>query len=1143
MKVMKKALLLILLVLSALRLAEEDAAMRAGEREVSETGKGAPTSAGARWKELAVPKSRSEALAWQEKMLRLAKENPRKAMAESLSWAEWVALPQEIKEVVERPFSEVGEYIVSTYCFGREHGHDMPVRRQARMGGVYYEAQVYGGMLGLGSKEGMPMRGFVLKELAVISDRPVERVEGENLEAALELFGRGSAAGTSWTSGETTEGKGRALLIGGKIFEVGEQDEAEIQSVLRAAQRSLHPQSFGMAFGAGGRLGAGLFEAAAARQAAAQAGSLWAETPKKVLAVRISYSSSPTAFSLSPAAVSSAMGIASDALRRFSYGKTWMETTNITLVLPDSKEAFEAAGPLVIRDTVRAELDNLGMNREQFDIIMHFLPQMGGPAFGWAGLANARDSFINGPLAGGGFGPPTLNTVLLHELGHNYGLGHAHSWLSLTGNGGISRVMPDGTAGEHAEYGDIFDVMGNELSGDGHFGPRMKAHLNWLEEKDILTVRSNGIYRVFQFDHAEARNQSGKLALRIVSPAGEENWIALRKNIPGQLTSVVPGAYIVRTDAGTWQASGALQTLVDTSPYSQLDQSADAADPLLAVGKSYVEPVGAFTVTTLAMGGISPGAYVDLQIIFHEPSIAWYADAGHKTNGLAGSYFNETLRWSDEQDWLVVPGRTVTHRRVDDPAAFFLPSFGKRPGGLTGGMEEDWDEFSVQWDGWLEVRRPSILGLISDDGSRIWIDRNQDGRFENDAEEMLSNHWGNAGIWRSPPTAVLSPGSYRVRIQYEEGQFGNFFVLRAAEATVRLFTDASMTTEGFVASYLAQDMRGVPVEKDWRVKQAISGSRIETYPSFFGSRSFGALADVGLSWGINGTDEDWDNFAIQWDGYISNSVPMRLGTITEDGCRMFVDMNGDGVLEENFRERFVTGWPNLDYVMWGARTPVIPPGMRAIRIQYTELDRGNRFMLASLAHQPPTWNILMQSRVFNGMEHLAQSRTIGEDFTIELWVRTTDASGSAANWREGKVLADASHTSAKGDFGVTLGAGRVLFGVEQSETMRSGFVADGNWHFVAAVRDQRGGKLRLYVNGELCGETGAVSGSLNASDNIYLGARADGSRGFIGTIERFTVWTVARNAVEVVTDLHLSRQSRWPDTGQMRITPQGGGIS
>jgi len=98
--------------------------------------------------------------------------------------------------------------------------------------------------------------------------------------------------------------------------------------------------------------------------------------------------------------------------------------------------------------------------------------------------------------------------------------------------------------------------------------------------------------------------------------------------------------------------------------------------------------------------------------------------------------------------------------------------------GLTGGTDENWDYFSVQWDGFLRVYQPMRFATISDDGSRMWIDLDGNRRFAPVGSEFINNHWGQGQGWTTGSVSTtVAPGTYQLRLQYEDGNGGNRFAL------------------------------------------------------------------------------------------------------------------------------------------------------------------------------------------------------------------------------------------------------------------------------------------------------------------------------------------------------------------------------
>jgi hypothetical protein len=132
-------------------------------------------------------------------------------------------------------------------------------------------------------------------------------------------------------------------------------------------------------------------------------------------------------------------------------------------------------------------------------------------------------------------------------------------------------------------------------------------------------------------------------------------------------------------------------------------------------------------------------------------------------------------------------------------------------------------------------------------------------------------------------------------------------------------------------------------------------------------------------------------------------------------------------------------------------------------------------------------------------------RSVAEDFTIALWVRTThpgnpgnDPSNPGNDWWQGRGLVDGELAGTFNDFGTSVMDGKFVFGTGEpgpafeSETSvwSASRIDDGNWHHLAAVREANTGKQTVYVDGR---EEGAVTGS--------TGPKADPQRLRIGAIQ------------------------------------------
>lgn len=114
------------------------------------------------------------------------------------------------------------------------------------------------------------------------------------------------------------------------------------------------------------------------------------------------------------------------------------------------------------------------------------------------------------------------------------------------------------------------------------------------------------------------------------------------------------------------------------------------------------------------------------------------------------------------------------------------------------------------------------------------------------------------------------------------------------------------------------------------------------------------------------------------------------------------------------------------------------------------------------------------------------------DFTVEMWLlaESANAAGSITpgannNWINGNVFFDRDRFGVVRAWGASLGAGRVAFGVRDSnDTFRTIVgttdIRDGQWHHVALVRDISATEISIYVDGvREATSTSAGSGSLS----------------------------------------------------------------
>ncbi len=115
--------------------------------------------------------------------------------------------------------------------------------------------------------------------------------------------------------------------------------------------------------------------------------------------------------------------------------------------------------------------------------------------------------------------------------------------------------------------------------------------------------------------------------------------------------------------------------------------------------------------------------------------------------------------------------------------------------------------------------------------------------------------------------------------------------------------------------------------------------------------------------------------------------------------------------------------------------------------------------------------------------------SVSNNFTIAFWVKTTTTGGSG-QWYAGKGLVDGEMPGQVNDFGITLVGTTAAFGVGNPDTTiyTTSAINDGNWHHIAATRDNVSGQMNLYFDGSLQATASGPTGTRDAPNNLKIGA-------------------------------------------------------
>ena len=169
-----------------------------------------------------------------------------------------------------------------------------------------------------------------------------------------------------------------------------------------------------------------------------------------------------------------------------------------------------------------------------------------------------------------------------------------------------------------------------------------------------------------------------------------------------------------------------------------------------------------------------------------------------------------------------------------------------------------------------------------------------------------------------------------------------------------------------------------------------------------------------------------------------------------------------------------------------------------------------------------TGKVEAQAAQFNGSTgHVVIPRSITDDFTISLWIKTTDnAAWSGAQWWNGKGLVDGEIGGGGADFGTALVDGKFVLGVGSTggdtTVASSANINDGAWHHVAATRDNTSGAMKVYVDGVQSGAGTGPTGSRTWPTTLRIGALRPGSNYFTGTLDDIRLYDRALGPGEVL---------------------------
>ncbi|KOY86440.1 hypothetical protein AD998_10040 [bacterium 336/3] len=174
------------------------------------------------------------------------------------------------------------------------------------------------------------------------------------------------------------------------------------------------------------------------------------------------------------------------------------------------------------------------------------------------------------------------------------------------------------------------------------------------------------------------------------------------------------------------------------------------------------------------------------------------------------------------------------------------------------------------------------------------------------------------------------------------------------------------------------------------------------------------------------------------------------------------------------------------------------------------------------AQQPPG----NRGMYFDGVDDQVKSPAINlNNFTIEFWIKTTQTGGTTTFWQNGFGLVDAEDNGGPNDYGVSLGAGRIVAGIGDGNPTPEDFsiasatlVNDGAWHHVAVTR--AGNSMQIFIDGNL-NASGSATDVVVPVGNVPLtfGSLQTNLNYFKGQLDEIRVFNSVRLVGDIANDM------------------------
>lgn len=524
-------------------------------------------------------------------MLHLIRRQPAEALAVTVPAAVRRELPPAVLAQLESRIAGVGEFALQQAQLAPDAapGRGEFSRRTVYLEDTTFTAHPYGRRLAQATEEGASLHGIALAGEFALHESPLRLLEPDEMPAAA-VVNRCAVTGLNLAPADPAAPVGDDTLVvfaHGRLWQLDAGDDVleRFEERLIAAEEREGPVVPALA--ADGTL---------TPPRAGDVATPWTIGPKKILVIRVDFSDFPG----EPIAAGTFSDTINGPVREFfeenSYGLTTFTATVSPNVyrMPATGASYATAnntGGLHSAARTAAAADYTMADYDRIMVVFTNLrsTRVPGSQFGFGGLATVggTNSWLNGSFGLG---------VTAHELGHNWGLKHSSLWVVNDGN-------PLSAAGSSREYGDPFDMMGDNASRDGryHFNHWCKNQLGWLPDAAVTTPAASGTYRISRYDN-RAADRAAPLALRVFRDGVRWYWVGHRQGLPG--SNLASGANVI------WGFNAQQESqLIDFGT-----PGTNPNDAALPVGSTLDDTVAGVKLRTAAQGGAEPAQWLDIEV-------------------------------------------------------------------------------------------------------------------------------------------------------------------------------------------------------------------------------------------------------------------------------------------------------------------------------------------------------------------------------------------------------------------------------------------------------------------------------------------------------------------------------------------------